>query len=258
MYDEHPQCSSALQFHLHLTRDGRRGYPQLNSGTHKNWVQLDARSFLHIIVLHRHPPKRKRHNSLQAINNSLQQHALFARISRPLSFLLAVLCPKEDARERPAAARHQQEDSNGGGGGEAGRPNPCPLEAMFLALEQVLPLFRRRRQASLLKQIRPAVEGMCGRSFTRQHLARIVYVQPGEQMCTSSPPLPSCMSSCILRPAPSSGRGTSNERTISEKPRIRCPGFDVHACVHAVDARRSRMSSVLLCKRESADRVVPK
>lgn len=58
-------------------------------------------------------------------------------------------------------------------------PHPCPLEAMFLALEQVLPLFRRRRQATLLKQVRPAVEGMCGRSFTRQHLARIVYVQPG-------------------------------------------------------------------------------
>lgn len=51
---------------------------------------------------------------------------------------------------------------------------------MFLALEQVMALFRRRRQATLLKQIKPAVEGMCGRSFTRQHLAQIAFVQPGE------------------------------------------------------------------------------
>lgn len=71
-----------------------------------------------------------------------------------------------------------------GGGGERAAPHPCPLEAMFLALEQVLPLFRRRRQATLLKQVRPAVEGMCGRSFTRQHLAQIVYVQPGTYAST--------------------------------------------------------------------------
>lgn len=58
----------------------------------------------------------------------------------------------------------------------------CPLESMFLALEQVLPLFRRRRQATLLKQVRPAVEGVCGRSFTKQHLAQIVFVQPGERI----------------------------------------------------------------------------
>lgn len=75
------------------------------------------------------------------------------------------------------------DDDGAGGGGEAADPHPCPLEAMFLALEQVLPLFRRRRQATLLKQVRPAVEGMCGRSFTRHHLAQIVSVQPGMYAC---------------------------------------------------------------------------
>ncbi|CAM9459256.1 unnamed protein product, partial [Laminaria digitata] len=64
---------------------------------------------------------------------------------------------------------------DGGGGGVSSR---CPLESMFSALEQVLPLLRRRRQATLFKQVRGAVEGMCGRTFTRQHLARIVFVQP--------------------------------------------------------------------------------
>lgn len=76
--------------------------------------------------------------------------------------------------------------AGGGGGGSGGAGvdshNPCPLESMFLALEQVLPLFRRRRQATLLKQVRPAVEGMCGRTFTKQHLAQIVFVQPGERI----------------------------------------------------------------------------
>lgn len=61
-----------------------------------------------------------------------------------------------------------------------GNDSAFPLESMFLALEQVLPLFRRRRQATLLKHVRTAVEGMCGRSFTRQHFAKIVHVQPGE------------------------------------------------------------------------------
>ncbi|CAM9979702.1 unnamed protein product, partial [Scytosiphon promiscuus] len=85
---------------------------------------------------------------------------------------------QEDGRERSAAALRQTEYTSSVGGEGEEDPSPCPLEAMFLALEQVLPLFRRRRQASLLKQVRPAVEGMCGRSFTRQHLAQIVYVQP--------------------------------------------------------------------------------
>lgn len=76
-------------------------------------------------------------------------------------------------------------DGDGGGEDEEVDPNPCPLESMFLALEQVLPLLRRRRQATLLKQVRPAVEGMCGRSFTRQHLAQIVHVQPGTRVYLS-------------------------------------------------------------------------
>lgn len=59
---------------------------------------------------------------------------------------------------------------------------PCPLEVMFFAMEQVLPLFHRRRQAALWKSVRAAVEGMCRRSFTRQHLAQIMYVQPGEAL----------------------------------------------------------------------------
>lgn len=56
---------------------------------------------------------------------------------------------------------------------------PCLVEEMFEALEQALPMFRRRRQATLFKQVKGVVEGMCHRSFTRQHLARIVYVYPG-------------------------------------------------------------------------------
>eukprot|EP00752_Nemacystus_decipiens_P007478 g6680.t1 len=107
--------------------------------------------------------------------------------------LASLLSPASAATEDYRSETHQRQSislqgwGGGGasavgegfrGGGEEVDPHPCPLEAMFLALEQVLPLFRRRRQATLLKQVRPAVEGMCGRSFTRQHLAQIVHVQP--------------------------------------------------------------------------------
>lgn len=92
------------------------------------------------------------------------------------------------AEEKKILSRKGSNAGRGGGGGGDGAgvdaDSPCPLESMFLALEQVLPLFRRRRQATLLKQVRPAVEGMCGRSFTKQHLAQIVFVQPGERMHT--------------------------------------------------------------------------
>lgn len=76
-----------------------------------------------------------------------------------------------------AQPNRPQDSSSGDRGGDRSR---CPLESMFSALEQVLPLLRRRRQATLFKQVRGAVEGMCGRTFTMQHLARIVFVMPGE------------------------------------------------------------------------------
>ncbi|CAM9406644.1 unnamed protein product [Ectocarpus fasciculatus] len=110
-----------------------------------------------------------------------------------MKMLATLLSPVAAARQdtRPPDAQHDQvpgtptsslgaHESSGGGrdSGEGGSLDTCPLEAMFLALEQVMALFRRRRQATLLKQIKPAVEGMCGRSFTRQHLAQIAFVQP--------------------------------------------------------------------------------
>ncbi|CBN79788.1 conserved unknown protein [Ectocarpus siliculosus] len=110
-----------------------------------------------------------------------------------MKMLATLLSPVAAARQdtRPPDAQHdqapgtpissrgaQESSASGRDSGEGHDLDPCPLEAMFLALEQVLALFRRRRQATLLKQIKPAVEGMCGRSFTRQHLARIAFVQP--------------------------------------------------------------------------------
>ncbi|CAM9660885.1 unnamed protein product [Ectocarpus sp. 8 AP-2014] len=110
-----------------------------------------------------------------------------------MKMLATLLSPVAAARQdtRPPDAQHdqapgtpissqgaQESSASGRDSGEVHDLDPCPLEAMFLALEQVLALFRRRRQATLLKQIKPAVEGMCGRSFTRQYLAQIAFVQP--------------------------------------------------------------------------------
>ncbi|CAM9766610.1 unnamed protein product [Ectocarpus sp. 4 AP-2014] len=110
-----------------------------------------------------------------------------------MKMLATLLSPVAAARQdtRPPDAQHdqtpetptslqeiQESSASGRDSGEGHDLDPCPLEAMFLALEQVLALFRRRRQATLLKQIKPAVEGMCGRSFTRQHLAQIAFAQP--------------------------------------------------------------------------------
>lgn len=103
-------------------------------------------------------------------------------------------------------------DEGAGGGSEEVDPHPCPLEAMFLALEQVLPLFRRRRQATLLKQIRPAVEGMCGRSFTRQHLAQIVFVQPGNYVVVRWQTTPTLL--FVARPAVAWRGNTFHSRAV--------------------------------------------
>ena len=56
------------------------------------------------------------------------------------------------------------------------------LEAMFQSLEQVLLLFRRRKQTGFFRQVKAGVEAMCSsRSFTTHHLAQILSVQPGEE-----------------------------------------------------------------------------
>lgn len=65
-------------------------------------------------------------------------------------------------------------------------PQKCPLEIMFHGLEQVLLLFRQRKQTPLLKKITAGVEAMCGRSFTKHHLAQIIFVQPGESVTAKS------------------------------------------------------------------------
>lgn len=93
------------------------------------------------------------------------------------SLMCCCCCVAVQMEEWGAPAKQLQ----GGSGGSSGDSSRCPLESMFSALEQVLPLLRRRRQATLFKQVRGAVEGMCGRTFTRQHLARILFVQPGER-----------------------------------------------------------------------------
>ncbi|CAN0469934.1 unnamed protein product [Ascophyllum nodosum] len=49
---------------------------------------------------------------------------------------------------------------------------------MFQSLEQVLLLFRRRKQTAFFRQVKAGVEAMCGRSFTTHHLAQILFVQP--------------------------------------------------------------------------------